>query len=305
MLSLSTCWHSHRYQDGMEVAQEARALGFEWIEISHGTKVSLLPGLMQAFDAGIIRVSSLHNFCPSPVEVLLDSPDAFEFTSHRQQERDRALSLTKQTIQMATRFGASRVVLHLGSVPMKSHTERLEAMAQKGEIYSRAYIDLKLQFVQEREKLSAFYLERARTALKVLLPVAEQARVCLAVETRSHFEQVPNERELLALMTEFQDNPWLGAWHDFGHVQRKANLGLLDHAQLLQALAPKLLGCHVHDVDWPAKDHRVPLSTGGVDFEKLLPWVPKGLPLVWELSPSQRRAQVLAEHQAWRSKFGA
>jgi len=71
---------------GSEVAQEARALGFEFIEISHGTKVSLLPGLMKAFDAGIIRVSSLHNFCPSPVEVLIDAPDAYEFTSHREED---------------------------------------------------------------------------------------------------------------------------------------------------------------------------------------------------------------------------
>jgi len=29
---------------------------------------------------------------------------------------------------MATRFGASRVVLHLGSVPMKDRTGQLEAM---------------------------------------------------------------------------------------------------------------------------------------------------------------------------------
>lgn len=303
MLSLSTCWHSHRYQDGYEVAQEARALGFEYIEISHGTKVSLLPGLMKAFDAGIIRVTSLHNFCPSPVEVLIDAPDAYEFTSHRENERERALALTKQTIQMATRFGASRVVLHLGTVPMKEHTRKLEEMALKGEIYSRPYIDLKLQFVAEREKLSAFYLDRARAALRELLPIAEQARVALAVETRSHYEQVPNEKELLALMAEFQDNPWLGTWHDFGHVQRKANLGLLDHAQLLQALAPKLLGCHVHDVDWPHKDHRVPLSTGGVAFEKLLPCIPQNIPLVWELSPSQRRAHVLEAHQTWVQRF--
>jgi len=305
MLSLSTCWHSHRYQDGLEVAQEARALGFEFIEISHGTKVSLLPGLMKAFDAGLIRVSSLHNFCPSPVEVLIDAPDVYEFTSHREDERERALTLTRQTIQMATRFGASRVVLHLGSVPMKDRTGQLEAMALKGEIYSRPYIDLKLQFVQEREKLSTLYVERARAALKALLPVAEQARVALAIETRSHYEQVPNEKEMLLLLAEFQDSPWIGAWHDFGHVQRKANLGLLDHAQHLQAISPRLLGCHVHDVQWPAKDHRVPLSTGGVDFDKLLPWVPKSLPLVWELSPSQRRSHVLAAHQAWQAKFGS
>jgi len=52
--------------------------------------------------------------------------------------------------------------------------------------------------VQEREKLSALYVERARAALKALLPVAEQARVALAIETRSHYEQVPNRRNAAA-----------------------------------------------------------------------------------------------------------
>lgn len=95
MLALSTCWNNHRFSDGMDLAKEIRAMGFEWIEISHGTKVSLLPGLLNAYQQGIIRVTSLHNFCPSPVEVMMDAPDVYEFTSHRAPERDQALSLTK------------------------------------------------------------------------------------------------------------------------------------------------------------------------------------------------------------------
>lgn len=305
MLSLSTCWNSHRYHDGRELADEARALGFEFIEISHGTKVSLIPGLMQAYDSGVVRVSSVHNFCPSPVEVLIDAPDAYEFTSHRPFDRERAMRLSLRTIETAVRFGANRIVMHMGSVPLHGYTAKLEKMALAGEIYSRAYIDLKLKFVTAREKVSAFYLDRARAALNELLPVAEKAGVALAIETRSHYEQVPNEREMVALLTEFKDCPWLGAWHDFGHVQRKANLGLLDHAELLGTIAPKLIGCHVHDVEWPAKDHRVPLSTGGVKFDQLLPLVPQGIPLVWELSPSQRRAKVVEGLAAWRAKHGA
>ncbi len=304
MLSLSTCWHSHRYHEGREVALETRAVGFEFIEISHGTQVTLLPGLFQSKDAGIIRVSSVHNFCPSPVEVLIDAPDAYEFTSHRQFDRERALNLTRQSIQTAVRVGADRVVLHLGSVPMRSRTAQLEEMVHAGKIYSREYVDLKLKLVTEREKLSAFYLERARAALRELLPTARQAGVALAIETRSHYEQVPNEREMLLLLQEFQDEPCIGAWHDFGHVQRKANLGLLDHAEFLAQIAPRLLGCHVHDVEWPARDHRIPLSTGGVDFDRLLPLVPKGIPLVWEMSGRQRRARVIEARERWVARYG-
>ena len=303
MLALSTCWNSHRFEDGRELAREARAAGFDYIEISHGTRLPLLPGLLQAYDAGEIKVCSLHNFCPPPVEVMMDAPDAFEFTSREPAERARAIKLTQKTIETAVRFGASRVVLHLGSAPMRSFTGELEALATAGEAYSREFTRLKLQLVEQRARVSADCLSHARAALHELLPHAAQHQVALAIETRSHFEQVPTEAELLQLLAEFKDTPWLGAWHDFGHVQRKANLGLLNHAEHLAAIAPRLLGCHVHDVAWPAKDHRIPFTGGGVDFPALLPLLPRGIPLVWELSPSQRRMEIMEQARIWRERF--
>jgi sugar phosphate isomerase/epimerase len=290
MLSLSTCWNSHRHDDGEKIAYEARSLGFEWIELSHGLKVSHLPGLLRAATEGVVKISSVHNFCPSPVEVMMDAPDAYEFTSHRESDRNRALDLTEKTLETAARVGASRVVVHLGSVPMKDYTAKLEAMTHAGRIYSREY--------------TQFYLDRARAALDELLPLCEQFRVALCVETRSHYEQVPEEREMLLLLDAYRDSPWLGFWHDFGHVQRKANLGLLDHAEFLASIAPRLLGCHVHDVEWPAKDHRIPFTGGCVNFDQLLPLLPAQIPLVWELSPGQRMAHVAERAAEWRTRFG-
>ena len=94
MLSLSTCWNSHRHETGGHIAREAKRLGFKHIELSHGLRISHLPGLLKAVKHGFIKVSSVHNFCPSPVEVMMDAPDAFEFTSHRESDRIRALNLT-------------------------------------------------------------------------------------------------------------------------------------------------------------------------------------------------------------------
>ena len=304
MLSLSTCWNSHRHQEGEHIAHEARDLGFQWIELSHGLKVAHLPGLLKAVNEGVIRISSVHNFCPPPVEVMMDAPDAFEFTSHRDTDRIRALDLTERTLETTAKFGAERLVVHLGSAPMKKYTDKLEALMQQGRIYSREYTKTKLEFVARRTKISQFYLDRARTAIDELLPRCEKYRIALCVETRSHFEQVPDEPEMLTLMKAYHAHPWLGFWHDFGHVQRKANLGLLNHAELLAMIAPSLLGCHVHDVAWPAKDHRIPLSTGGVDFDALMPLVPMDIPLVWELSPNQKRAQVAERLVEWRARFG-
>lgn len=304
MLSLSTCWNSHRLHDGESIVQEALDLGFEYIEVSHGLKITHLPGILDRVKKGEIKVSSVHNFCPSPVEVLLDAPDAYEFTAMRVSERERALVLTEKTIETTARLGADRVVVHLGSVGMKSYTEQLENLVKKGQIYTRGYTKTKLKFISHRAKLAQIFLDRARTALDILLPMCEEYRISLGIETRSHFEQVPSENEMLQLMEHYHDCPWIGFWHDFGHVQRKANLGLLDHEEFLSLIAPRLIGCHIHDVTWPAKDHRVPFTGGCVEFDNLIPMLPEGIPHVWELSPGQRRS-VVAEHlPQWHRRFG-
>lgn len=305
MLSLSSCWNSHRFQEVAPYVSEVRELGFEYLELSHGFNVSLLPGIIEAVDAGKIRVSSVHNFCPAPVEVQVDAPDAFEFTSDFAEDRERAIKLTIRTLELAARVQAPRVVLHLGSVKMPSMTKDLEALTKSGKIYSREYIRKKLEFVTERHKVASTYLDRAKAALDELIPHCEKNRVVLGIETRSHFEQVPSEKEMFELMAHYQDCPWIGFWHDFGHVQRKANLGFLNHEEVLCRLAPKLLGCHVHDVIWPHRDHQIPLATQGVDFDRLLPLVPVGIPLVWELSRGHKVADVQKYVQLWIQKFGA
>ena len=303
MLSLSTCWNSHRHQNGEDIVKEALHYGFEYIEVSHGLKITQLPGILDMVKGGHIKVSSVHNFCPSPVEVMMDAPDAFEFTSPRGSERQRALDLTEKTLETTARLGADRVVVHLGTVSMKEYTDRLEDLVDAGKIYSRDYNRLKLEFVTERTKAAQRFFDRARTALDLLLPACEKHQIKLGIETRSHFEQVPSEGEMLALFEQYKESQWIGFWHDFGHVQRKANLGLLNHAELLGAISPRLLGCHIHDVAWPAKDHRVPFTGGDVDFDLLIPLLPKNIPMVWELSPTQKQSVLAKQLQLWRQKF--
>ena len=108
--------------------------------------------------------------------------------------------------------------------------------------------------------------------------------------------------EMHRIQEHFKDSPWIGYWHDFGHVQLKHNLGLLDHDQWLGKMAPYLIGAHVHDVEWPARDHRTPF-TGELDYAALLPHFPADAPLTWELSPTRKTAQVQDALAVWRHKF--
>jgi sugar phosphate isomerase/epimerase len=303
MLSFSTCWNSHRHTEGEEMVREILEMGFDTIEISHGLKISLLPGIIKSVKEGRVRISGVHNFCPSPVELMIDAPDAYEFTGHRPHDRERALALTLKTIEFGAEVGARYIVVHLGSVPMKEMTPQLETLVKAGKIHSREYVDLKLKFLRIREQMGSFYVARAKEALVKIIEHAEKFQVAVAIESRSHFEQVPTEREMVGLMQEYT-SPLVGYWHDFGHVQRKHNLGLLDHYEWLERMSPYLIGCHLHDVIWPERDHRVPFQ-GTVAFSELLPLVSPEKPIVWELGSRRKKEDILQALPKWKAKFAA
>lgn len=299
----STCWNSKHFKDGNLLCDAIRELGFEYIEASHGLPLSLMPGIIQAVEEGRIKVAGVHNFCPAPLEVPGDAPDFYRFTSHRAEERERAMRLTQETLQVAQRLGAQYVVLHMGEVELfRGHhaTHTLERLARHGYLSTREYAETKGSIVRKRMKLAPLYYERARAALHELADIARPMGLVLGVEGRSHLEQVPGEEEMPQLMAEFRDDPAVMYWHDFGHIQRKHNLMLLDHERYLAQMAPYLCGAHINDVQWPQRDHRAPFFGGDVDFEMLLPrFFSQEMPLTWELSSSVRREDILAAKEQW------
>ena len=277
-------------------------LGFELIELGHGIRISLIPGIQKVFDAGEIRFSSLHNFCPLPVEVMAASPDCYQFSAVYPQERERAIKQTFQTIDFAARLGAPFVVLHLGTVKMQPITDRLIELAKAGEYLSRKYVKLKLKAVEKRERIAPTYLQRVKDCLRRIIDYAASKSVRLGLESRRGYEEIPSERELPALLDEI-NSPQLGYWHDFGHAQIKENLAFLDHAEWLRAIAPRAFGCHVQDCIWPAQDHEPPFA-GDVDLEKLVPLLPSNCLFVWEMSPRKTADEILQSVQDWKKRFG-
>src|SRR5216110_979919 len=140
MIAFSTCWNSGRHNAGDKMLREIKGkLGVELIELGHGIRISLIPGIQKMFDAGEVRFSSLHNFCPLPVEVMAASPDCYQFSAVYPQERERAVKQTLQTIDFAARLNAPFVVLPLGQVDMSPITDRLIEMAKTGRYQSRKY----------------------------------------------------------------------------------------------------------------------------------------------------------------------
>src|SRR5208282_4695905 len=247
MYSFSTCWNSHRHTDGRAMLREIRSLGFAWAELSHGIRISLLPGIIEAVEAGEMKISSLHNFCPLPMGVNHAAPNLFLFSSEDRRERENAWRHSLKTIETAARFQAPVVVLHLGCIEMKEYTDRLLDMIKRGLKETPKYAALLEEALEKREKKKERHMELSCEFLERLAGAAVEHGVKLGIENRQALEEIPLEPDFEFLLLQFS-GPEIGYWHDCGHAQIKENIGLINHRQHLQSLAPRLLGLHVHDV---------------------------------------------------------
>src|SRR5271157_2102946 len=152
MYSFSSCWNSHRHTDGRAMLREIHSLGFDYAELSHGIRVSLLPGIIEAVEAGEMKISSLHNFCPLPMGVNRAAPNLYKFSSTNPRERENAWRHTLKTIETAARVQAQVVVLHLGEIEMKEYTDKLLALVQSGQKATPKYEKLCAELMEKREE---------------------------------------------------------------------------------------------------------------------------------------------------------
>jgi len=284
MYSLSTCWNSHRHTDGRAMLREVRELGFEYAELSHGTRISLIPGIFDAVSAGEIKISTLHNFCPLPMGVNHSAPNLYQFTAESDRERESAVKHTLKTLEFATRVKAPLVVLHLGSIEMKDYSGKLKEMVERGEKGSSKYEKLASELVEKREAKKSKFIERLYASLRKVIPEAEARGIKLGCENREAVEELPIEDDFALLFRELS-SPVMTYWHDTGHAQIKENLGFIQHAQHLQTYSERLSGFHIHDVQPPARDHCAP-GSGSVDFAALKPMVKPQHLKVFEFSPA-------------------
>jgi sugar phosphate isomerase/epimerase len=277
-------------------------LGFGLIELDDGVGMSLIPGIQKMFDAGEIRVSSLHNFYPLRAEAAAVSSVRYKFSAMSAEERDTAVTHACQAIDLAGQLNAPFVTLHLGQVNMPPITDRLIVMAKTGRYLSRKYVRMKISAVQKREKAAPECLERVKNCLLRIIEYAAPRNVRIGLEARRDYEQIPTERELAELLEEM-NSPHLGYWHDFGYSQIKENLGFIDHAEWLRVIGPRAFGCHVQDCIWPARDRQPPF-TGSVDFEKLVPLLPTNCLFVWEMNANKTADAIRQSVQMWKERFG-
>lgn len=264
--------------------REIRELGFEYAELSHGIRLTLIPGIFEAVDAGEIKISSLHNFCPLPMGVVHPAPNLYKFSSTDRREWDSAYKHSVKTIETAARVKAPVVVLHMGRIDMRVYTERLVEMLERGERETEKYQRLCDEVFEKREDKKEKAVKLANQMLERLVTVAQPLGIKLGVENREALEEIPLDSDFRTFFKQFA-SPTVIYWHDCGHAQIKENLGFINHRFHLESLASRLGGLHVHDVKMPARDHCAP-GSGIINYSELQPFVKPEHIKVFELHPS-------------------
>ena len=290
VLALSTCWCSHWHQDGYEMLKEMAGLGFEWVELSHGVRITLVPGILRAVEEGIIKVASCHNFCPLPTGVTHAAPNLYLPTSRDHKERDQWLRHSKRSVDFAAQIGARNLVLHLGSVeffwfnPAAKLDRYFETHPGIDPARDAAYQKLLERALAKLRAKKPVFWANMLAGVSELLPYAGQKQVSLGFENREKFDELPIDADYADFLATIPVAAPAGYWHDTGHAHIKESMGLLRHREHLEKNAPRAIGFHLHDVGPDGRDHQ-PVGSGKIDFQMISEfWRPEH-ELVLELSP--------------------
>jgi sugar phosphate isomerase/epimerase len=296
-LALSTAWCSHRHTDGYAMLREMADFGFEYVELSHGIRITLVPGILKGLEEGVIKVGSTHNFCPLPPGIMQAAPNLYEPSTPDGQERDQWLRHTKRSIDFAVQVGASVMVCHLGSVvffwfnPARKIQQFLGSHPQ-ATASDPGLRDLLADSMGKLRKRMGPYWERTRAGIKDALAYAAVKGIKLGLENREKFEELPVDADFPEFLAGLADAP-CGYWHDVGHAQIKQNMGLIDHRRQLEQNAARLIGFHLHDVNAEGHDHQG-VGTGKIDFGMVSSFWRPHHRLVLELGPRVTVEELIA-----------
>jgi sugar phosphate isomerase/epimerase len=283
------------------MVREMVDLGFEYIELSHGIRITLVPGILRAVEEGLVKISSTHNFCPLPTGITQAAPNLFEPSSADLREHELWLRHTKRSIDFAAQVCSTALVCHLGSVQffwmnpgkaLSAYVKRHpKANVPDGPRYQAILAKARARL---RKRMEPFW-ERTQESVSKLLTYAAERGVRLGIENREKLEELPLDDDFVDYFGSLPPDASAGYWHDTGHAAIKQSMGLIDHRLHLERLAGRTIGFHLHDVNGIGQDHQ-PVGSGKVDFKMISEfWRPEHL-LVIELSPRVSVAGVRASH---------
>jgi len=298
--SLSTSWNSSRHPNGFGIIKEIKALGFDTVELDWALTKNIVDDILSLKESGDIKISSLHNICPLPQGVApgAATPDYYSLSSPEYAERGLAVAAAKNTIDYAKRLGARAVVLHIGKIYMQEQIRLLGSLINDKEKFIRT----REEMIKRRQERCAGYIDNVIESLKELAPYAAKTGVCLGVENRYYYTEIPLITELETIFKNFDEGS-LYYWHDVGHAEIFDRLGLARHRDYLEKFSNRLIGIHLHDIIGLMNDHNAP-GFGNVDFSILKPYLRADVIKVLEVHGQASARQVQASVSYLNGIFG-
>ena len=270
---LSTSWQSGLIRDGGELLDVLGASGLSGLEIDYRVSGEALRQMEPRLRSGEFTVLSLHNYCPTPpgYEGHPNVAALFNPASLDAEERKLAVRYSIRTIQTAADLGARLVVFHLGIIDMEFRMKELFQLHEEEGEDSSLYQERIQELQRERAEKAGAHLTPLLRTVEAVHAEAHKRGILMGVENRYRLSQIPVGDEFDLLFNEFEGGE-LRYWHDVGHAEVFARLGLLDHERdLLRRFQKRLAGMHIHDIAG-FKDHLAP-GMGTFDFSLLPPYL--------------------------------
>jgi len=270
---LSTSWLSGVIHEGNELLDALGASGLRGLEIDYRVSRETLRQMMPRLRSGEFTVLSLHNYCPTPpgYEGHHNVASLFNPAALDEEERKLAVKHSIRTIQAASDLGARLVVFHLGVIDMECRMKDLFKLYEEEGGESAAFTSSLEELQGKRAAKAPAHLTPLLRTVEAVHAEAHKRGILMGVENRYRLSQIPVGDEFDLLFAEFEGGE-LRYWHDVGHAEVFARLGLLDHERdLLQRFRGRLAGMHIHDIAG-FKDHLAP-GMGTFDFSLLPPYL--------------------------------
>lgn len=290
-VSLSTMWAFKNFTSLEQFFEAARILGFAGVELNHQVDSAMLAGI----DLSQYAISSLHEPCPADVPVNVLKARDWLISATDESNRTQGMLAVKRSIDFASALGVRALVVHAGDVCSNWQGEKeLCALYRAGQSHSRRYLEVKAKLIQDRKAMVAPRFLAVQHSLSELLEYAALRGVCLGLENRFHYMDIPTPDEMAQLLSLGAPES-VGFWYDAGHAQVLDRLGLFDQEAWLERFATRMVGIHLHDTIG-IDDHGAP-GFGEGDFDHLCGSLPKDAIRTFEVRPSASPEQLLESLQ--------
>jgi sugar phosphate isomerase/epimerase len=270
-------WAKGRFSRMVEFAAKTKELGFTHIEANSSISPRMLSELLKT----AVPISSIHSPCPAVLSSRGTPVSSLSLSSLNESERMEAVSFTKKTVDLAADVGARAIVLHMGEVPIDlSLQDRLYKLHDGGYAQTKEYSQAKEELIYQRLSQAHRYLNAAKKSLHELCEHSQQKGIMLGLETRFHFNEIPDINEMAELLSEVLGK-LVGYWHDVGHAEVQQQLGFSLHEEWLSRFQDRIVGIHLHDIRG-ISDHHAP-GRGNMNWEMVARYLPPEITKVCEI----------------------